>query len=932
MGRFTVNTMLSDSLNLLFDPNDVVELRALGKRKNEIQSGYFKDHAKLSEIAHMLDVTGEHKGIYIVLNKINPALYARSPDKLTPARAQPTTTADQDITRRVWLPVDFDPIRPSDISSTDEEHEAALTRAREVRDTLKEMGWPDPILADSGNGAHLLYKIDLPNDEDSKILIDHVLKAFDALFSDDKVSVDLKVFNAARIWKMYGTATRKGEHILERPWRSSKIIEVPTEIKTVGKNLLELEAWAWEQKNQAERFNKPNEHKRNIQLGQWLASHGIDVVKEKTSKSGGTIYVLECCPWNSSHTDRSAFVVQHKSGTIVAGCQHTGCEGKGWKDLQGLYEPVVEQPEQPHSVIHEPISQIILTDVADVEYGEGDKDDKVKFSPDKAADAITQYLNIISTPDERIWVYSDGIYVPNGDVVIDRILDQVAGDYYTLRAAKETQRKIVLRCMEEFKVFNSNPYLFCIKNGVIDMQTGKFLEHSPEYRLTLKSPVIYDETATCPEIAAFLRNSLGSDDNILSVLDILTAKTTTMNFEYFAAAIGEGSNGKSVLEELIRKFYGDEQIAEVEIATLTQNRFDKIQLHDKRFLINSEVAGDIKESRTIKAISGGMRIDADQKNKNHIQFRPHCFILIDTNNPPRFADNTHGFERRLVKIDFPHKFVDNPMKDTNEKKRDPLILEKISLPKETSGLLNILIANGKRVFPGKKIHRRGTGKELAEEYDLQANSVAAFYDKFVEEADDMYNISTVELYGWYKKFCTKIKASPVRDRDFFGYARKHYHVRKGRQDVAGSGKIRVFYGIDINDESIRAFINTTKGPSLDHQNQYQDHQDHIDQQNRILDLLNGNNLYKENKDVFDGPAGSPGPDSEIDGILAGTEMTSYIERALAVITKIKGKLTPFLIADRVRTLGAIVTPKQAAAWLIANGYEEQDGTWIPKHA
>lgn len=582
--------------------------------------------------------------------------------------------------------------------------------------------------------------------------------------------------------------------------------------------------------------------------------------------------------------------------------------------------------------------EITIDDVTDIEvFNAGKENERIErtFSPDKAADAIIQAMHIVSTPDERIWIYQGGIYRPEGETSIDQTLDRVAGDKYTLRAAKEVHRKIVLRTLEEFSIFDANPYLFCIDNGVIDTKTGSFLEHSPEYYLTLKSPIAYDPDARCPEIAGFLKNSLGSDDNILSAIDILTAKTTTLNFEYFAAAIGGGSNGKSILEELIRKFFGDDQVAEVEIATLTQNKFDKIQLYGKRFLINSEVSGDVKESRTIKAISGGMRIDADQKNKNHVLFRPHCFIFIDTNNPPRFSDNTHGFARRLVKIDFPFKFVDDPVQP-NEKKRDPELLNKMTRPSELSGLLNILIANAARVLPQKKIHRRGSGQDLSDEYDLQSNSVAAFYDKFVEEADDMYWIGSAELYNFYKKFCKKINASPVRDREFYNFARKHYKVRKGRRDDTILGKIRIFYGIDINDELFNSFINTTIGPSIDHLNQYQDQQDHLYQEKVILDMINCNISYKENKDVFDGPDGIPGPDSDLDGIedeptktsMDGDQVDKLLTRCLAVCKKVKSEITPFILSIRAEGLGATISPKQCEAWLKARGWKCAGETWI----
>ena len=61
---------------------------------------------------------------------------------------------------------------PSEISSTDAEHAAALELATDIRMVLGEEGWPPPLLADSGNGAHLLYAVDLPNDAAATALVE----------------------------------------------------------------------------------------------------------------------------------------------------------------------------------------------------------------------------------------------------------------------------------------------------------------------------------------------------------------------------------------------------------------------------------------------------------------------------------------------------------------------------------------------------------------------------------------------------------------------------------------------------------------------------------------------------------------------------------------------------------------------------------------
>jgi len=60
------------------------------------------------------------------------------------------------------------------------------------------------LLADSGNGAHLLVRIDLPNTPESTTLIQKCLKSTAFLFDDDQIQIDQSVYNPARIWKTYG--------------------------------------------------------------------------------------------------------------------------------------------------------------------------------------------------------------------------------------------------------------------------------------------------------------------------------------------------------------------------------------------------------------------------------------------------------------------------------------------------------------------------------------------------------------------------------------------------------------------------------------------------------------------------------------------------------------------------------------------------------
>ena len=100
------------------DPSSVFEIRALGipgRWKPFTASGYFDaQHLEAAaETAFTYSYVKKAAGVYITLNPCNPALLARSPNKITDYPAN--TTTDQDILRRNWLYIDIDPHRPSGI-------------------------------------------------------------------------------------------------------------------------------------------------------------------------------------------------------------------------------------------------------------------------------------------------------------------------------------------------------------------------------------------------------------------------------------------------------------------------------------------------------------------------------------------------------------------------------------------------------------------------------------------------------------------------------------------------------------------------------------------------------------------------------------------------------------------------------------------------
>jgi hypothetical protein len=169
---------INRALSLLFIPGDIVELRAFDK-KGFPHPGYYDDFTKLAEDAARLSDRPDMASICITPNVIKTALLARAKNHLYPDNSKAKkTTSDEDVLKRRWFLIDVDAYCQgiAGIASTDEEHQATIEMACDIRAFLISIGFPKDsmILADSGNGAHILVRLgDIPNTAETTELINH---------------------------------------------------------------------------------------------------------------------------------------------------------------------------------------------------------------------------------------------------------------------------------------------------------------------------------------------------------------------------------------------------------------------------------------------------------------------------------------------------------------------------------------------------------------------------------------------------------------------------------------------------------------------------------------------------------------------------------------------------------------------------------------
>jgi hypothetical protein len=226
--RQRIIAAVANWLRILVAPDQVTELRALYVRRRgertHTEAGFF-DFEHLEQMAaSAVDVSTFAKGVYFTMNPLKPSILARRANR-TDWAGEGELAKDADISARRWLLLDADPVRDALISSSDAEKAVALETVKTLRADLSELGWPRPILSDSGNGFHLLYRIDLAADDGG--LVQHVLQALAAKYDTPAVHIDPTVFNPSRICKVPGTLARKGDSVQDRPHRRAKLLEVP---------------------------------------------------------------------------------------------------------------------------------------------------------------------------------------------------------------------------------------------------------------------------------------------------------------------------------------------------------------------------------------------------------------------------------------------------------------------------------------------------------------------------------------------------------------------------------------------------------------------------------------------------------------------------------------------------------------------------------
>lgn len=334
ISNFINENELRKTIEQIYPNGELFEVRIIPGNKRKIASGYFKSADSLLRALERYDLRSTN--VYISLHQLKTELYSRVQCENFVAGAH--TTSGGDVIGYKWLFIDLDPERPSGISSSDEELHKAFNLAGKVAQFLKDYGFEEPIKGVSGNGAHLLYRIQLKNTAENEELVKKCLYALAMLFDSDGVKVDCANFNPARVCKLYGSLAQKGTSTADRPHRFSYIIGDCKDVKITDKKYLEKLAAELPEEEPVKPTAYNHYQPREFDIETWMQKYGLRYTVKQFG-DGGTKYILDECPFDSSHKAPDSMITKSKSGAIGFKCLHNHCQHHNWRELRLKFEP-----------------------------------------------------------------------------------------------------------------------------------------------------------------------------------------------------------------------------------------------------------------------------------------------------------------------------------------------------------------------------------------------------------------------------------------------------------------------------------------------------------------------------------------------------------------------------------------------------------------
>lgn len=206
-----------------------------------------------------------------------------------------------------------------------------------------------------------------------------------------------------------------------------------------------------------------------------------------------------------------------------------------------------------------------------------------------------------------------------------------------------------------------------------------------------------------------------------------------------------GSNGKSVMFEIVTAILGEENVCSYSLQSLTsQNGWQRAELSNKLLNYSSEING-IRDVSLFKQLVSGEPVEARQIYGKPFTMRDYGKLMFNCNALPSEVEQTHAYFRRIAPIPFTQTISDE--------EQDPELANKI-IATELSGIWNWIMAGLHRLLANKRFTDAELVRNQVEEYRKSSDSVAMFIEEEgYKQTNGSPNVLLKFMYGDYKPFC-----------------------------------------------------------------------------------------------------------------------------------------------------------------------------------
>jgi P4 family phage/plasmid primase-like protien len=230
--------------------------------------------------------------------------------------------------------------------------------------------------------------------------------------------------------------------------------------------------------------------------------------------------------------------------------------------------------------------------------------------------------------------------------------------------------------MTATELFDNKPNHFAFDNCVYDTNTMATRPIQPDdYIVTTTGYDFVSERdfEAEREVMAFIYSLFENQELTDYLLNLLaTTICGTRRHHIFLIMTGTGSNGKTQLQQLLAKAFGNGryfcpirgQIYHQLAASADSACPGLMAIKGKRIVVTDEIPASNKlEESVVKQFTGGSEVSGRALYGAEQSFRPQALFMLSCNEIPEFKGIDGGLMRRLRVLPFVMQFVDHPTED-----------------------------------------------------------------------------------------------------------------------------------------------------------------------------------------------------------------------------------------------------------------------------